>query len=105
MGFFAAVGVTVLGIIGFAATGPVGGSLAALIQSGIYGAAVPAGAGLHGLRPQPWLHPPPDNDSHSVFKLNILIDYLSQMKILQFIHSHADTNICRRITFDKLSFI
>ena len=44
MGFFAAVGVTVLGIIGFAATGPVGGSLAALIQSGIYGAAVPAGS-------------------------------------------------------------
>lgn len=44
MGFAAYAVVTVLGVIGFAVTGPVGGSLAALIQSACYGGAVSAGS-------------------------------------------------------------
>jgi len=44
MGLLAYIGITVLGIIGFAATGPVGGSLAAIIQSTFYGGAVAAGS-------------------------------------------------------------
>lgn len=44
MGFLAACAVTILGIIGFAATGPVGGSIAAFIQSAVYGGAVGAGS-------------------------------------------------------------
>jgi hypothetical protein len=44
MGFLAAVAVTILGVIGFAVTGPVGGSIAAIIQSAFYGGAVGAGS-------------------------------------------------------------
>lgn len=44
MGILTYIGITVLGIIGFAVTGPVGGSLAAIIQSTVYGGAVTAGS-------------------------------------------------------------
>lgn len=44
MGFLAYLGITVLGIIGFAATGPVGGSIAAWAQSAFYGGAVASGS-------------------------------------------------------------
>lgn len=44
MGFLTYLGVTILGVIGFAATGPVAGSLAAVIQSSVYGGAVTAGS-------------------------------------------------------------
>ena len=44
MGFFTWVAVTVLGAIGFAATGPVAGSLAAGAQAAFYGGAVGAGS-------------------------------------------------------------
>lgn len=44
MGVLTGIVVTILGVIGFAATGPVGGSLAALIQSAFYGGAVSAGS-------------------------------------------------------------
>ena len=44
MGILTYIGVTILGIIGFAVTGPVGGSLAALIQSTFYGGAVASGS-------------------------------------------------------------
>ena len=36
--------VTTLGVIGFAATGPVAGSIAALTQASVYGGAVGAGS-------------------------------------------------------------
>ena len=44
MGILTGIAVTILGIIGFAATGPVGGSIAAAIQAGVYGGAVGAGS-------------------------------------------------------------
>lgn len=44
MGLLAYIGITVLGIIGFAVTGPVAGSLAALIQSSVYGGTIAAGS-------------------------------------------------------------
>ena len=44
MGVLTYIAVTVLGIIGFAVAGPVGGSLAAYIQSAYYGGAVAAGS-------------------------------------------------------------
>jgi hypothetical protein len=44
MGVLTGILVTILGAIGFAATGPVGGSIAALIQSAVYGGAVSAGS-------------------------------------------------------------
>jgi len=44
MGFLTYAAVTILGVIGFAVTGPVAGSLAALIQSSVYGGAVAAGS-------------------------------------------------------------
>lgn len=44
MGLVAWGVVTTLGVIGFAATGPVGGSIAALIQSTVYGGTVAAGS-------------------------------------------------------------
>ena len=53
--------VTVLGVIGFAATGPVAGSLAAGIQSVVYGGAVGAGSmfawaqSVAMASPTPWL--------------------------------------------------
>lgn len=61
MGLLAYIGITVLGIIGFAATGPVGGSLAAIIQSTFYGGAVAAGSwfavaqSVAMAAPTPWL--------------------------------------------------
>lgn len=44
MGLLTGIAVTILGIIGFAVTGPVGGSLAAFIQSAVYGGAVASGS-------------------------------------------------------------
>jgi hypothetical protein len=44
MGVLTWIGITILGVIGFAVTGPVGGSLAAIIQSTFYGGAVTAGS-------------------------------------------------------------
>ena len=44
MGLLTWIAVTVLGVIGFAATGPVAGSIAAGIQSTFYGGAVTAGS-------------------------------------------------------------
>ena len=44
MGFLAYAGLTILGVIGFAVTGPVAGSLAAVIQSTVYGGSVAAGS-------------------------------------------------------------
>ena len=44
MGVLTWVAVTILGIIGFAATGPVGGSIAAGVQSAVYGGLIPAGS-------------------------------------------------------------
>jgi hypothetical protein len=44
MGVLTWAAITVLGIIGFAVTGPVAGSLAALIQSTVYGGAVASGS-------------------------------------------------------------
>lgn len=44
MGVLTYLAVTVLGIIGFAVTGPVAGSLAAGIQSAYYGGAVASGS-------------------------------------------------------------
>ena len=44
MGVLAWLGITILGIIGFAVTGPVAGSLAAIIQSSVYGGSVAAGS-------------------------------------------------------------
>ena len=44
MGVLTWLAVTGLGIIGFAATGPVAGTLAAGIQSSVYGGAVTAGS-------------------------------------------------------------
>lgn len=44
MGVLAYCLVTILGLIGFATTGPVAGSLAALIQSVFYGGTVAAGS-------------------------------------------------------------
>lgn len=38
------VAVTILGVIGFAVTGPVAGSIAAGIQASVYGGAVGAGS-------------------------------------------------------------
>jgi hypothetical protein len=44
MGFLTYLGVTTLGVIGFAVTGPVAGSVAAIIQSSVYGGTVTAGS-------------------------------------------------------------
>ena len=44
MGVLAWTGITILGVIGFAVTGPVAGSLAAIIQSSAYGGSVAAGS-------------------------------------------------------------
>jgi hypothetical protein len=44
MGFLTYVAVTGLGIIGFAVTGPVAGSIAAIVQSSVYGGAVATGS-------------------------------------------------------------
>lgn len=44
MGVLTWIAVTVLGIIGFSAIGPVAGSLAALMQSTVYGGAVAQGS-------------------------------------------------------------
>lgn len=44
MGFLAWTAVTALGVIGFAVTGPVAGSIAASVQSTVYGGAVGAGS-------------------------------------------------------------
>jgi hypothetical protein len=44
MGVLTWIAITVLGVIGFAVTGPVAGSLAALIQSTVYGGAVASGS-------------------------------------------------------------
>ena len=44
MGCLTYLFVTILGVIGFAVTGPVAGSLAALIQSTVYGGAVASGS-------------------------------------------------------------
>lgn len=44
MGLLTYTAVTVLGVIGFAVTGPVAGSLAAVIQSTVYGGSVAAGS-------------------------------------------------------------
>ena len=61
MGLLTYVGVTILGIIGFAITGPVAGSLAAVIQSTFYGGAVTAGSwfavaqSVAMAAPTPWL--------------------------------------------------
>ena len=44
MGFLTCLGVTALGVIGFAATGPVAGSVAAGIQSTFYGGSIAAGS-------------------------------------------------------------
>ena len=44
MGFLTYAAITILGVIGFAVTGPVGGSLAAIIQSSVYGGSVAAGS-------------------------------------------------------------
>ena len=44
MGVLSWVAITVLGVIGFAVTGPVAGSLAAAIQSSVYGGSVAAGS-------------------------------------------------------------
>ncbi len=44
MGFLTYLAVTGLGAIGFATTGPVAGSLAAIIQSTVYGGAVTSGS-------------------------------------------------------------
>ena len=60
MGVLTWVGVTLVGAIGFAATGPVGGSVAALIQSSVYGGAVASGSWFAILQsfamtaPTPW---------------------------------------------------
>jgi hypothetical protein len=60
MGVLTWVAITVLGIIGFAVTGPVAGSLAAIIQSTVYGGAVTAGSwfavaqGIAMAAPTPW---------------------------------------------------
>lgn len=44
MGVFTWIAVTILGAIGFAVTGPVAGSLAAIVQSSVYGGTVAAGS-------------------------------------------------------------
>ena len=44
MGILTAAGLFALGAIGFAATGPVAGSIAAIIQSTVYGGAVASGS-------------------------------------------------------------
>jgi hypothetical protein len=44
MGILAWAGVTILGVIGFAVTGPVAGTLAAGIQSTVYGGTIAAGS-------------------------------------------------------------
>jgi hypothetical protein len=44
MGFLTYLGVTALGVVGFAVTGPVAGSVAAIVQSSVYGGAVTAGS-------------------------------------------------------------
>lgn len=44
MGILTYIAVTILGVIGFAVTGPVAGSLAAGIQSAVYGGAVASGS-------------------------------------------------------------
>ena len=44
MGVLTWVAITILGVIGFAVTGPVAGSLAAVIQSSVYGGTVAAGS-------------------------------------------------------------
>ena len=44
MGFLACLGVSALRVIGFAVTGPVAGSVAAAIQSIVYGGSVVAGS-------------------------------------------------------------
>lgn len=44
MGVLTWIAVTILGVIGFAVTGPVAGSLAAIIQSTVYGGAVASGS-------------------------------------------------------------
>lgn len=44
MGVLTWIGLTILGVIGFAVTGPVAGSLAAVIQSTVYGGSVAAGS-------------------------------------------------------------
>jgi hypothetical protein len=44
MGVLAWIGITILGVIGFAVTGPVAGSLAAIVQSSVYGGTVAAGS-------------------------------------------------------------
>ena len=44
MGVLTWIAVTILGVIGFAVTGPVAGSLAAIVQSSVYGGTVAAGS-------------------------------------------------------------
>jgi hypothetical protein len=44
MGLLTWAGVTILGVIGFAVTGPVAGSLAAVMQSSFYGGTIAAGS-------------------------------------------------------------
>jgi hypothetical protein len=44
MGLLTWAGITILGAIGFAVTGPVGGSIAAYVQSTFYGGAVASGS-------------------------------------------------------------
>ena len=44
MGVLTWIGLTILGAIGFAVAGPVAGSLAAIIQSSVYGGTVAAGS-------------------------------------------------------------
>lgn len=44
MGLLTWAGITILGAVGFATTGPVGGSLAAWIQATFYGGAVASGS-------------------------------------------------------------
>ena len=44
MGYLAFIGITVLGVIGFAVTGPVAGSVAAFAQSAFFGGSVTAGS-------------------------------------------------------------
>lgn len=61
MGVLTWIAVTILGAIGFAVTGPVAGSLAAIVQSSVYGGTVAAGSwfavaqSIAMTAPTPWL--------------------------------------------------
>ena len=65
MGLLSYLFVTILGAIGFAATGPVAGSVAAGIQSTVYGGTVAAGSWFAFFQsvamaaPTPWYIYPP----------------------------------------------